>query len=180
MEKRADNLRIKIDNEKFIEELIDDKKFMTHLTMCSLLNINHDDKFIDNFFKELNVKSCISTIAKIKLINEVQSILNISPLCITNQLNDIDIHEDKQNIIKKVFGTKYVNIIKMYRNLIPSLISSSTIKINGEKVTSYSIDRDIIKHHIKLLQVRNVDLTNINKETLKHCNHVEPSPKKLF
>ena len=180
MEKRADNLRIKIDNEKFREELIDDKKFMTHLTICSLLNINHDDKFIDNFFKELNVKSCTSNITKIKLINEVQSILNISPLCINNQLNDIDIHEDKQNIIKKVFRTKDINIIKLQKNLIPTLISSTPKMINDDRVIEYNIDRDIIKHHIKLLQVRNVNLTNINKETLKYFNHVEPTPKKLF
>jgi len=179
MEKRADILRIKIDNYKFREELIDDKKFLTHLTVCSLLNINHNEKFIDNSFKELNVKSCTSNILKIKLINDIQAILNVSPLCITNQLNDIDLPEDKQNIIKKVFRVKDVNIIMMYKNLIPNLISSTPKMINGDRVIKYYVDHDIILHHIELLQIRNINLSNINQETLNYYNYVAPAPKRL-
>jgi len=180
MEKRADVLHVKIDNEKFREELSDDRKFMAHLTICSLLNTNHDEKFIDKTYQELKVQNTTSNITKVKLINEVHGLMNISPLCINNINHDVEISEEKQTIIKKVFRTKTVNLITLYRNLIPGLISSNNRKINGVRTTIYNIDNNVINHHLELLQLRNKRMDNINKETLQYFNYVAPKPKKMF
>ena len=67
----------------------------------------------------------------------------------------------------------------MYKNLIPNLISSTPKMINGDRVIKYNIDHDIILHHIELLQIRNINLSNINRETLNYYNYVIPVPKRL-
>ena len=131
METRADILHIKIDNEKFRKELTDDRKFIEHLNMCSLLNTNHDRRFIDKIHEELKVQSTTSNVTKVKLINEVHDLMNMSPLCINDINRDVEISEEKQTIIKKVFRMKSVNIIALYRNLVQGLVSSKNIKING-------------------------------------------------
>ena len=180
MEKRASILHIKIDNEKFREELSDDRKFMTHLTICSHLNTNHDEKFIDKTYQELKVQNTTSNITKVKLINEVHNLMNISPLCIDNINDNVIISEDKQTVIKKVFRMKDINLIALYRNLIPGLISSNNRKINGVRTTIYNIDSKVINHHLELLQLRNKRLDNINQETLKYFDYVAPKPKNIF
>ena len=180
MEKRASILHIKIDNDKFREELSDDRKFITHLTICSLLNTNHDEKFIDKTSQELKVQNTTSNITKVKLINEIHSLMNISPLCIDNINNNIQIPEDKQSIIKKVFRMKDINLIALYRNLIPGLISSNNRKINGVRTTIYNIDSKVINHHLELLQLRNKRLDNVNQETLKYFDYTAPKAKKMF
>jgi hypothetical protein len=180
MEKRADILHVKIDNEKFREELSDDRKFMAHLTICSLLNTNHDEKFIDKTYQELKVQNTTSNITKVKLINEVHGLMNISPLCIDNINHDVEISEEKQTIIKKVFRTKSVNLITLYRNLIPGLISSNNRKINGVRTTTYNIDSKVINHRLELLQLRNKKMDNVNKETLTYLDYNAPKPKKMF
>ena len=177
MEERASILHIKIDNDKFREELADDRKFITHLSICSLLYTNHDDKFIDRAYQELKVKNTTSNITKVKLINEIHSLMNITPLCIDN---NIEIPEDKQSIIKKVFRMKDIHLIALYRNLIPGLISSTNTQIKGVRTIIYNIDSKVIKHHLDLLQIRNKRLVNVNQETLKYFDYVAPKEKKMF
>jgi hypothetical protein len=180
MEKRASILHIKIDNDKFREELTDDKKFITHLSICSILNTNHDERFIDKVHQELKVKNTTSVNTKIKLINDIQSLMNISPLCIDNINNNILIPEDKQNIIRKVFRMKDINLIALYRNIIPGLITSSEPQKKGIRTTLYKIDNKVIKHHLDLLNIRNKKMDNINKESLKYFDYVLPKEKKMF
>jgi len=180
MEKRASILHIKIDNDKFREELTDDKKFITHLSICSILNTNNDERFINNVQQELKVKNTTSANTKIKLINDIQSIMNISPLCIDNINNNILIPEDKQDIIKKVFRMKDIHLIALYRNLIPGLITSSEPQKKGIRTTIYNIDKIVIKHHLDLLNIRNKKMDNINKDTLKYFDYVTPKEKKIF
>jgi hypothetical protein len=180
MEKRASILHIKIDNDKFREELADDKKFREHLSICSLLYTNHDEKFIDKAYQELKVKNTTSNITKVKLINDIHSLMNISPLCIDNININIEIPEDKQNIIKKVFRIKDIHLITLYRNLIPGLISSNNMKIKGVRTIMYNIDSKVINHHLDLLQIRNKRLDNVNQETLKYFDYVAPKEKKMF
>jgi hypothetical protein len=180
MEKRASILHIKIDNDKFREELADDKKFSEHLSICSLLYTNHDEKFIDRAYQELKVKNTTSNITKVKLINEIHSLMNISPLCIDNINNNIEIPDDKQNIIKKVFRIKDIHLIALYRNLIPGIISSTKTQIKGVRTRIYNIDSKVINHHLDLLQIRNKRLDNVNQETLKYFDYVAPKEKKMF
>jgi hypothetical protein len=180
MEKRASILHIKIDNDKFREELADDKKFREHLSICSLLYTNHDEKFIDKAYQELKVKNTTSNITKVKLINDIHSLMNISPLCIDNININIEIPEDKQNIIKKVFRIKDIHLITLYRNLIPGLISSNNMMIKGVRTIIYNIDSKVINHHLDLLQIRNKKMDNVNQETLKYFDYVAPKEKKMF
>jgi hypothetical protein len=180
MEKRASILHIKIDNDKFREELSDNRKFITHLSICSLLYTNHDEKFIDKAYQEFKVQNTTGNITKVKLINEIHSLMNISPLCIDNINNNIQIPEDKQSIIKKVFRMKDIHLIALYRNLIPGLISSNNMKIKGVRTTIYNIDSKVINHHLDLLQIRNKRLDNVNQETLKYFDYVAPKEKKMF
>jgi hypothetical protein len=180
MEKKASILHIKIDNDKFREELTDDKKFITHLSVCSLLYTNHDERFIDKACQELKVKNTTSSITKIKLINDIQSLMNISPLCIDDINNNIQIPEDKQNIIKKVFRISDIKLISLYRNLIPGLITSTELKVKGIRTRLYKIDNKVIKHHFDLLQIRNKKMDNINKDTLKYFDYVTPKEKMIF
>ena len=92
---------------------------------------------------------------KIKLINEVQTIMNVSPLCINDMNNDVAIPADKQEVIKKVFRLTNVNLISMYSNLVPNLVKSNRVMVDGARSRVYEIDTDIITHHLDLLCHRN-------------------------
>ena len=180
METRADILHVTINNEKFRDEITNDVKFMTHLNVCSLLNIDHDQKFIDKNYQELKVHGTTSNVTKVKLINEVQDLMDISPLCINDINNDVIIPEDKQEIIKKVFRLKNVSLVGMYRNLIPGLITSKNVKINGVRTLVYDIDSEVVNHHLALLQIRNKTLYNIDQTSINYFDYVLPKTKKLF
>ena len=179
MEKRADILHVKIDNERFKDELADDRKFATHLNICSLLNTNHDEAWLDRTYKDLKVQNAKSNTTKIKLINEVQSIMNISPLCL-NDIRDVVIPNDKQEVIKKVFRLKEVSLVAMYRSLVPGLIKAKTTMVNGVRSRKYTIDHDVMKHHLDLLHHRNKTFANIDQNTINDFDYKPPEPKKLF
>ena len=179
MEKRADILHVKINNERFREELSDDRKFTTHLNICSLLNTNHDETWMDKTYKELKVQNAKSNTTKIKLINEVQSLMNISPLCI-DDINDVVIPDDKQEVIKKVFRLKEVNLVSMYRSLVPGLIKAKTTMVQGVRSRRYSVDADVMKHHLDLLYHRNKTFANIDQNTMNNFDYEPPQTPKLF
>ena len=106
--------------------------------------------------------------------------MNISPLCINDINRDVEISEEKQTIIKKVFRMKSVNIMSLYRNLVQGLVSSKNVKIDGVRTQVYDIDSTVVRHHLELLQLRNKHLDNIDSTTLKYYDYKIPKPKKLF
>ena len=116
---------------------------------------------------------------KIKLINEVQTIMNVSPLCINDMNNDVAIPADKQEVIKKVFRLTNVNLISMYSNLVPNLVKSNRVMVNGVRSRVYEIDTDIITHHLDLLCNRNKKLDGIDKNTLNYFGY-KPKIQKLL
>ena len=179
MEKRAQILCVNIDNEKYRDELSDDRKFGMHLNICTLLNTNHDEHFIDKTYKELKVQNAKSNATKIKLIHEVESMMNMSTLCINDINDDFQIPQDKQEIIKKVFRLKEVNLISMYRNLIPGLIESKQVTQNCEKVRHYEIDKQLLLHHLDLLTIRNKKLINIDRDTLDYFRYEIKKDKRI-
>ena len=180
IEKRADILHISIDNDKYRDELSNDKQFVTHLNICSLMNANHDEKLINKTYKEFKVQNITSNAMKLKLIHEVQTIMNISPLCINDRNNDAIIPDDKKDIIKKVFRINDVNLISMYRNIVPGLLNSQQRMVNGVRSREYEIDFDVITHHLDLLSHRNKKMTGIDVTTLNYFGYVPSKPKKLF
>ena len=179
MEKRAEILRIDINCDKYREELADDRKFTTHLNICELLNTYHDDKFLKKTRKEFSVQNVTSNTMKIKLINEVQTIMNVSPLCINDMNNDVAIPADKQEVIKKVFRLTNVNLISMYSNLVPNLVKSNRVMVDGVRSRVYEIDPDMITHHLDLLCHRNKKLDGIDKNTLNYFGY-KPKTQKLL
>ena len=170
IEKRAEILHIGMDCSKYEEELTDDRKFVTHLNVCELLNTRHDDKLYDKTCKEFGVQNITSNTMKIKLINEVQMLMNVSPLCIDNINNDIVIPDDKRDLIKKVFRTE-ASLISMYRNLVPNLIKSTRVTVDGERSRVYEIEPDVIKHHLDLLRHRNKTFDGIDEKTLNYFGY---------
>ena len=180
MEKRANILHIAIDNDQFRKELADDRQFVTHLNVCSLLNTNHDEKFIMKSYKELKVQNVTSNTTKLKLINEVQTMMNISPLCIDDINNDVVIPEEKKEIIKKVFRINDVSLISMYRNLVPGIVKASRVMVDGVRERKHEIDSDVIKHHLDLLHHRNSKFNGIAANTINYFGYAPPKPKKIF
>ena len=179
MEKRAQILCVNIDNEKYRDELSDDRKFGMHLNICTLLNTNHDEHFIDKTYKELKVQNAKSNVTKIKLIHEVESMMNISTLCIDDIKHDFQIPQDKQEIIQKVFRLKEVSLISMYRNLIPGLIESKQVRHNNERIRQYEIDKQLLKYHLDLLTLRNKKLNNIDQHTLNYFEYELKKDKRI-
>lgn len=179
MEKRAQILCVNIDNEKYRDELSDDRKFGMHLNICTLLNTNHDEHFIDKTYKELKVQNAKSNVTKIKLIHEVESMMNISTLCIDDIKHDFQIPQDKQEIIQKVFRLKEVSLISMYRNLIPGLIESKQVRHNNERIRQYEIDKQLLKYHLDLLTLRNKKLENIDQYTLNYFEYELKKDKRI-
>jgi hypothetical protein len=180
MEKRADILHLNIDNEKYRNELSDDRHFTTHLNICSLLNTNIDTKFIDKSYKELKVQNAKSNTTKLKLIDEVQKLMNVSPLCINDINDEAVIPDNTQEVIKKVFRLKDVNLISMYRNLVPGIMKSKRIMTNGVRDKVYEIDTDVLRHHLDLLSLRNNKMNGIYADTLSYYGYTPPKQKKMF
>ena len=100
-------------------------------------------------------------------------------MCINDINDDFQIPQDKQEIIKKVFRLKEVNLFSMYRNLIPGLIESKQVTQNYEKVRQYEIDRELLKHHLDLLTNRNKKLINIYQNTLNHFRYEIKKDKRI-
>ena len=185
MEKRAQILNIKTDNETFREELVNDKAFVSHLNVCTLLNTNHDESFVDKTYKEFKVQNCKSNTMKVKLINEIQDLLNTSAFWFDDVDDTINIPEDTQTVINKVFRMTdskngKATLIKMYKNVVPKMINSKQIMINGNRSYEHSVDKDIMKHHLDLLYKRNKSFSNIDADTLDAFDWVIPKTKKMF
>lgn len=181
MEKRAGILKIKINNEQFRDELADDRKFTTHLNLCSLLNTHHDDIMIAQMYKELDVQNIKSNTMKLKLINDIQTSAGVSPLCIDNINNvNVVISEEKQQIIKKVFRIKEVTLVAMYRNLLPGLVKAQTTMVNNVRERRYEVDPKVMKHHLDLLHHRSKKFTNIDHNVFNYFNYTMPVDKKLI
>ena len=184
VEKRAEILNIKTDNETFREELVNDKAFVSHLNVCTLLNTNHDESFVDKTYKEFKVQNCKSNTMKVKLINEIQDLLNTSAFWFDDVYDTINIPEDKQTVINKVFRMTdskngKATLIKMYKNVVPKMINSKQIMINGNRSYEHSVDKDIMKHHLDLFYKRNKSFCNIDADTLDAFDWEMPKVKKI-
>lgn len=176
IEKRANILHINIDNDKYNEELTDDRQFVTHLNICALLNTKHDDKLYQKMFEDFGVQNITSNANKIKLINEVRKIFNVSPLCVDNINDDIVIPDNMKKLVKDTFRID-ANLVSMYRHLVPGIIKVTRITVDGKKKRVYEIEPDIIKHHIELLRHRNETFDGIDENILNRYGYEKPEPE---
>ena len=192
MEKKADILNINLNNENlyngtyikgisdratFIDEMTDEKKFISHLNLCSIMKLDQDTRFIESTYKDFAVKNISANVFKLKLIDEVHKILNITPFDIDN-INEDDykrIPEDTQKSIRDTFDHKKdINISKMYRHMCPDIISSKQKGGGKNKHTVYKIEEEKISRHLYLLSLRNKFMEGINKDTLNYFEYVPP------
>jgi hypothetical protein len=194
MEKKADILNIDLNNENldngtyiegisdrvtFIDEMTDDKKFTSHLNFCNILKIDQESKFIKSTYDDFPVKNIDKNVFKLKLIDEVHKILNITPFDIDN-INEDDykrIPEDTQKSIRKTFRIEEhpdINIIKLYRNICPGIVSSQQKGKGKNKYTAYKIEEEKISRHLYLMSLRNEFMEGINKDTLNYFEYVVP------
>ena len=97
--------------------------------------------------------------------------MDVSPLCIDNVNNEKVIPDDKRDLIKKVFRITEVSLISMYRNLVPNLIKSTRVTVDGESSRVYEIEPDVIKHHLDLLRHRNSTFDGIDEKTLNYFGY---------
>ena len=116
---------------------------------------------------------------KIKLINEVQKKMNVPPWCIDDMNKNVEMPDNKKKVIKKVFRLTDVNLISMYRNIVPNLVKSNRVMVDGVRSRVYEIDTDIITHHLDLLCHRNKKLDGIDKNTWNHFGY-KPKTQKLL
>jgi len=179
MTTRAELLHIKINNETYREEIINDKKYISHLNVCSLLNTDTDYILINKCCKDMKVHNIKANALKLKLINEIQTILNVTPLCIADiNYEGKIIPDDTKDAIKKVFRIKEVDIIAMYRNICPDLIKSSQVMKNKIRSRVYEVDSDLLGYHLDLLSRRDREMVHINKDILKSINYELPPVNK--
>ena len=68
----------------------------------------------------------------------------------------------------------------MYKNVVPKMINSKQIMINGNRSYEHSVDKDIMKHHLDLFYKRNKSFCNIDADTLDAFDWVIPKTKKMF
>ena len=159
--------------------------FVSHLNVCMILNTNHDESFVDKTYKEFKVQNCKSNTMKVKLINYTHDLLETSAFCFDDVDDTINIPEDKQTVINKVFRmtdskNAKATLIKMYKNVVPNMISGDQVMVNGIRSTKHTVDKDIMKHHLDLFYKRNKSFCNIDADTLDAFDWVIPKTKKMF
>jgi hypothetical protein len=180
MKKRAEILNIDLEKGQervtYIDQMTDNKLFRSHLNLCSIIKVDQDTKFIEASRVDFAVKSITQNALKLKLIDEVQTILNIAPLDVDDITeNDYKkIPDDKQTIIKKVFRINDVDIMSMYRHMCPGLVSSKQHGRGKDRYTVHTIDDGVMKYHLNLLSLRNEFMEGINKDTLNYFGYVPP------
>lgn len=192
MQKRADLLQIELDNEDFQDVIVDDKKFVNHLNISTLLKDNIDEQLVDKSYKDCGLNNVKSNVMKIKLIKQLEDKLGFQ-----NSLK-IDYDTDKtrfdENInldvsflksIQKTFRTVktprnfkevYNMLIGMYRNISKGVVKSKKLSNNDYK---YTIDPDIITRTFKLINCRNAKLNGYTPNTY-NFEIVKKVVKKLF
>lgn len=194
MESRAKILKIDIDDESYREVLADDREFVSHLNVSSIMNTDFDEKFVDQFYQDHKVKNIKSNINKIKMIKKVEQTLDLKPFCIDfdnvkDRFNEnVHINAEDQNVIQKVFRFKeqecktfrqsYNLLISMYRNICKGMISTEPKWYEGSSIRAPYIENDKMKYHLNLINKRNHQMSNIEKDTMDYFEYEIPERKK--
>jgi hypothetical protein len=165
-ERRAKYLNInfnkKIDKEEYEEYLIDDKIF-THFCTYKLLmdsDVKLNQKIADSLENDYCVLNAKSLLTKIKLIRQLEGILEIKTLEINTAVDverfdeEVEISDKIKNTIKNTFRSNrnieednfknwYYQLIQMYKNVLGNDIFKKTHahREGGVQYWIYSIDR---------------------------------------
>jgi len=196
MKKRSELLHVELDNEDFKDEITDDRMFVNHLNISTLLMKDIDEKLIDKSYRECRVNNVKGNIMKIKLIKQLENKLGFK-----NSLT-IDYDTDKarfnENIklddkyikcVRKTFRSKkdpitfkdsYDLLMTLYKNVCRGIVSSKKTRCGDQTYYKYSIDKDKIKSTLDLISHRNKKLSGYNCDVYSYkLAEVKPS-KKMF
>jgi hypothetical protein len=183
-ERRARYLNInfnKTNKEKYEKYLVDDKEF-THICTYKLLmdsDVKLNQKISDSLEKDYCIHNAKSILTKIKLIRQIEEILEIKTLQIdTNQdvkrfEEDVEVGDDIKNMIKSVFRSNrdledngfknwYYQLIQMYKNVLGCDIFNQTHTYRkGVHLVMYSNNDTIINQYKELfdMPINNMKLT---------------------
>ena len=195
MKKRAELLHVEIDNEDFKDEIEDDRTFVNHLNVSTLLMDNIDERLVDKSYKDCRVNNVKANIMKIKLIKQLEDKLGFkNSLTLDydtdkarfNEKIELDVKFIKS--VQKTFRSKkepktykdsYDTLVTMYRNVCSSVVTSKKTRDGKETYTKYSVDKDVIKKTLDLVCHRNKKLTGYSCDVYDY-EVAEKPVKKMF
>lgn len=172
-QRRAIYLKInfdkKIQKKKWEKYLIDDKEFNRHMAYRLLIGSENklDDKIAAQMKKDYKISICKSMITKVKLIKQIENILEIKTLDIDTQRDmdrfdePIEIDDELIDSVKKVFrinkpnekinsdyGHLYYQLIHLYKQVLGDQICDyNIVTIRNVRHKKYIINEDVLNVH---------------------------------
>ena len=185
MQKRAELLQVELDNADYQDEITDDRKFVNHLNVSSLLMNNIDEKLVTKSYQDCRVNNVKGNIMKIKLIKQLEEKLGFKESLTIEYDTDkarfaevLKLDDKYVKTIQKTFRSKkepssykdsYYMLIGMYRNICKGVVTSKKLSNNDYK---YSVSKDVITRNLDLVLCRNKKLTGYNEKaygyTIQH------------
>jgi hypothetical protein len=187
--RRAKYLNIKftkVNKEKYFDYLVDDKKFASFCTYKLLMESDDklDDKIAEQLQKDFNISNTKSLITKIKLIKQLEKILNIKFLDIDTSKDVIRFNEkivvkkqlknsikttfrSNRNIDDNEFKNWYYQLIQMYKNVLGcDIFKKKHTRYKDIDLYYYLINCDIIDTY-KIISSNNIKSTTDNNNLFK-------------
>jgi hypothetical protein len=173
------NFMKKADKKKYAEYLVDDKVF-THFCTYKLLMDSEaklNQKIADELENDYYVMNAKSLLTKIKLIKQLEGILDIKTLDIDTNVDverfdeKVEIKDKLKNIIKNTFRSNrdlgentfknwYYQLIQMYKHVLGcDIFIRQNTRRNGERCWIYTINNNIFKNHDSLLKLKSITVT---------------------
>ena len=172
--------------------MTDDRAFVNHLNISSLLMNNIDEKLVTKSYQDSRVNNVKGCVMKIKLIKQLEEKLGFKESLTINYDTDkarftevLKLDDTYVKTIQKTFRSKkepasykdsYYMLIGMYRNICKGVVSSSKLSNNDYK---YSVSQDVITRNLDLALCRNKKLTGYNEKVYGYEIPEQPPAKTL-
>jgi len=161
----------KKDKKKYEEYISDDNKFTILYSYKLLVNndINEIDKIDHKDVQSAyNISDAKNLLAKIKLIKQLEDVLDINILEIDTNINverfeeEIEVNDEIKSAIKNLFRSNrdleeitfknwYYQLIQMYKNIFSiSIFTQSYTRYNKSRYLMYVINNDFINNYQNL------------------------------
>jgi hypothetical protein len=195
MKKRAELLHVEIDNEDFKDEIEDDRTFVNHLNVSTLLMDNIDERLVDKSYKDCRVNNVKANIMKIKLIKQLEDKMGFKNSLTLDYDTDKARFKEKLKLddkyiksVQKTFRSKkdpktfkdsYDLLVSMYRNVCRGIVSTKKCRDGKSTYQRYTVDKDVIKKTFDLVCFRNKKLTGYTCDAYDYELTAKPV-KKMF
>jgi hypothetical protein len=163
----------KVIKKKYEEYLLDDKIFTQHYACRQLLGSDDklDDKISRQLKKDYNIINAKCLLSKIKLIKQLEDVLDVKSLDIDTKRDmerfdeEVPIGDDLKESIKHAFRIKkdnddtfkdwYYELIQMYKHIVGSnIFTFKRIKLNNNYHNKYITNIDILNNHKQLIKTQ--------------------------